>query len=214
MSLSHQYRAWESFLGKLRLGISREAAAKDCSITEELFREILADKARNRTDYETARLDGARAAWTQENLEDVMDAIISGEQKGSLKKILQKKRLDYPSFMRVVERDAYAKAMYAEARKLQAAGMLDDLIEIAGESKSSVAASQVNSLKWIMERMNAEFDKATKQQEKGADDEELVEQLEEARHRIEILRQQRLGRSVSVAGGESVEASQLESALG
>lgn len=192
---------WLAFLDALKRGEDRSTAFLDSGMSEAAVEEVLRKEPQRQFEYEEAKTAALRAKWTMTELEAVMNAIVKRESDGQLKNILRRRKRDMSEFLRLVERDNFVKAMYAEARTLQAEAYVDEILQAAG-SEDKTAKQIIDTLKWLMSVMNEKFKTANRESKKVQDDAGLESLLENGRRRVEELYAKR--RKVTDDTGQAV----------
>ena len=181
---------WSTFIDCFRSGTEKKEALAKSGLSTRQLDALLLSSSQRQVQYEETKTIALRAEWSIAQLEEIMDALISREEEGNLKRILEKRERNHADFLRMAERDSFVKAMYAEARALQAETLADELVDIA--AKGGKESSQtVTTLKWLMSNMNDKYNSAKKETKEKESTAQLEIMLEEGRKRVEKLHAER-----------------------
>lgn len=200
---------WAAFLGKIQEGKSQAEALDGSGVTRYKLNGVLRADAQAREQYEEAKIAAVWRNWDYETVEEIMVAIMTGEQGGYLKRILEDRGLKTDSFYYLMTRDPTVKQMYEEARQVQAEHMADELQYIADyglndtytDDKGRTRVDQdvvqrsrlrVDTMKWRMSKLHwKRFGDRVQQDQNINMVVDHAERLEAARKRLDHLNAER-----------------------
>lgn len=158
---------WAALIGLVAGGVKMQDAAKKLGVTTYSLEASLKTDKKRAEQWEDARMTSLRQIWDIDSMEAALASIASGstvKQACAAVGLAGKEN----QFYSLVLKDPIIKALYEEARLIQAEKMaIDDLIEISDDTsqdetwdgKSNSAAVnrsrlQVDSRKWIASKMH------------------------------------------------------------
>jgi hypothetical protein len=124
---------WLTFLGAVEEGHTQREACKIAGLTRHIMTGALRSDPKCRDQYDQARLAHVWKDWDYETVEGIMVAIMTAEHNGYLNRILEDRNIPIDSFYYLMMRDPGVKAMYEEAREVQAEHMADQMQQIADD---------------------------------------------------------------------------------
>lgn len=201
---------WAAFLGRIETGQTQAQALKDSGVTRRKLNGVLRTDSTAREQYEEAKIASVWRNWDYETVEEIMIAIMTAENGGYLKKILEDRGLAVDGFYYLMTRDPTVKEMYEEARQVQAEHMADEMQYVADYGMNDTYTDdkgrqridqdvvqrsrlRVDTMKWRMSKLHwKRFGDRVQQDQNINMVVDHAERLEAARKRVDVLNAERV----------------------
>lgn len=192
-------RDWKLLCEEVAQGVPVREACADLLIPYRSYRAALRESRVFREQLEAARAEWDNRNWSEELVEEICQRVACGE---TLKAVAKDKGFEVSGFHALRLRDPYVEEMFDQARRIQAEGWVDEMVEISDDTAQDViegstgakantsgpqrARVQVETRKWLASKLLSKI-----YGDKVAVDQKLevtlnhAEQLEEARARRE-----------------------------
>jgi hypothetical protein len=202
---------WSRFIGTIATGTKVADAMKAVGIKRSELEGAMRVNSIAKEQYQAAKMDALRRNWTQDEIEDVMVSIMTGQHGGYLNKILEDLMLDQRSFYVLMTRDPEVRELYEEARQIQAENMADKMQMIADDGENDTYTDdkgrtrvdndvvqrsrlRVDTMKWRVSKLHwKRFGDKVQQEQNVNLNVNHAEKLEQGRKRLEKLNATRGG---------------------
>jgi hypothetical protein len=200
---------WQRFLGELAEGGKVQDTLKLVGISRAELNGATRTNPVAKEQFEQAKLEALRRNIEPEEVEEVMVAIMTNEHSGYLNHILKHYMIDPHAFYMLMTRDPEVRALYEEARQIQAENMADHMQAIADDGENDTYTDdkgrtrvdqdivqrsrlRVDTMKWRMSKLHwKRFGDKVQNETTMNVKVDQVAKLDQGRKRLEALNKQR-----------------------